>query len=245
MIRITVWNEYRHEKNKPSVAKIYPNGMHEVIKSFLSEEAEFEVRTATLEEPEHGLTQEILNDTDVLIWWEHLAHDEVDDEIVNRVHARILDGMGFIPLHSSHFSKIFKKLMGTTCNLKWRVQAEKERLWVIEPGHPIVQGISEYIELPNSEMYGEKFDIPTPDQLIFISWSEGGNVFRSGCCYFRGNGKIFYLKPGHEMYPIFYNKEIQQVIKNAVKWAAPIAGARRNFGKAVPALDEIKSTFKA
>ena len=140
------------------------------------------VRTATLDEPEHGLTEGVLAETDVLTWWGHMAHDEVSDEIVDRVQQRVLEGMGLIVLHSGHFSKIFKRLMGTTCNLKWREAGERERLWVVEPGHPIAQGLGEYFELPHEEMYGERFDIPAPDELVFLSWFQGGEVFRSGCC---------------------------------------------------------------
>lgn len=151
-----------------------------------------------------------------------MAHGEVRDEIVNKIHEKVLKGMGLICLHSAHKSKIFMKLMGTTGNLKWREINEKERLWVVEPGHPITEGIGEYIELEHEEMYGERFDIPAPDTLVFIGWFQGGEVFRSGCCFNRGNGKIFYFQPGHETYPIYYNEQILKVIENAVKWAAPV-----------------------
>jgi trehalose utilization protein len=219
--RIVVWNEFRHEKEHEAVKKVYPDGMHTVIASGLKKLGGVEVKTATLDEPEHGLTENVLKNTDVLIWWGHCAHGEVKDEIVKRVQKRVLEGMGLIVLHSGHFSKIFKVLMGTNCSLKWREAAEKERLWNLEPSHPITGGIGEYIELPNTEMYGERFDIPTPDELIFVSWFEGGEVFRSGCCWKRGHGKIFYFRPGHETYPIFYNEQIIRVIWNACLWAKP------------------------
>jgi trehalose utilization protein len=238
-IRVTVWNEYRHEKVHDKVADVYPDGIHEAIAKPLSE-AGFDVKTATLDEPEHGLTQEVLDNTDVLIWWGHMAHGDVKDEIVDRVQARILDGMGLIVLHSGHFSKIFKKMMGTTCNLKWREIGEKERVYVIEPGHPIAEGLGEYFEVPHAEMYGERFDIPAPDTQVFISWFEGGELFRSGNCYYRGAGKIFYFRPGHETYPVFYQDEIQQVIKNAVKWAAPVAGPEVTFGHRPEPLEDVE-----
>lgn len=220
-IRVTVWHEFRHEKKNEAVKKMYPDGMHMTIKSFLDKNPDMEVRTATLDEPEHGLTDEVLANTDVMTWWGHCAHSDVKDEIAEKVRKRVTEGMGWIGLHSAHFSKPFKKLLGTNCSLKWREVAEKERLWNIEPSHPITQGIGEYIELPNTEMYGERFDIPTPDKLIFISWFEGGEVFRSGCTWERGHGRMFYFRPGHETYPIFYNEEIQKVITNAVRWAKP------------------------
>ncbi|TWI55901.1 ThuA domain-containing protein [Halalkalibacter nanhaiisediminis] len=239
MLNVTVWNENRHEQKNTVVRDIYPEGIHGAIASFL-QEAKLDVKTATLDEPEHGLTEEVLNNTDVLIWWGHLAHDEVEDVIVEKVKKRVLEGMGLIVLHSGHFSKIFKTLMGTSCDLKWREADEKERIWIIEPSHPIVEGIGEYIELDKEEMYGEHFDIPTPDELIMMSWFEGGEVFRSGCTYQRGNGKIFYFRPGHETYPTYHNKEIQRVIKNAVEWAKPVNRSYPVYGNAKP-LEEIKA----
>jgi len=220
-INVTVWNEFRHEKKNEAVKKIYPDGMHALIAGMLSGHDGLRARTATLEEPEHGLTEQVLAETDVLTWWGHIAHGEVSDAVVERVQRRVLEGMGLIVLHSGHFSKIFRRLMGTNCSLKWREAAEKERLWNIEPSHPITEGIGEYIELPHTEMYGERFDIPAPDKLIFISWFEGGEVFRSGCCWERGHGRIFYFRPGHETYPIYYNPQVQKVLVNAVRWASP------------------------
>ena len=228
-IKVTVWNEFRHEKTDEAVTRVYPSGIHEAIAEPLRA-AGFDVKTATLDEPEHGLTDDVLANTDVLIWWGHMAHGDVKDEIVERVQARVIDGMGLIVLHSGHFSKIFRALMGTTCNLKWREIGEKERIYVIEPGHPIAEGLPEHFEVPHAEMYGERFDIPAPDTLVFISWFEGGEVFRSGCCYHRGAGKVFYFRPGHESYPVFYQAEIQQVLSNAVRWAAPVAGPTVTFG---------------
>ncbi|MCI2257054.1 ThuA domain-containing protein [Domibacillus sp. PGB-M46] len=233
MKKVTVWNENLHEKKNPAVREIYPDGIHSTVAQFLTE-AGFDTKTAVLDEPEHGLTDDVLNHTDVLLWWGHLAHGEVSDEIVAKVQQRVLDGMGLIVLHSAHFSKIFKTLMGTSCDLKWREADEKERLWVVAPSHPITEGIGEYIELEKEEMYGEHFDIPAPEELIFTSWFEGGEVFRSGCTYTRGNGRIFYFRPGHETYPTYHNKDIQRVIINAVKWAQPVQRSRPVYGNAQP-----------
>lgn len=232
MTQVTVWNEYRHEREHDVVQDIYPDGIHSVIADALA--SDYAVQTATLDEPEHGLTEEVLDETDVLTWWGHAAHDEVSDEIVDRVHERVLDGMGLIVLHSGHYSKIFKRLMGTTCSLKWREAAERERLWVVEPSHPITEGIDEYIELPEAEMYGERFDVPAPDELVFTSWFEGGEVFRSGCCYTRGNGRVFYFRPGHETYPVYHDEQVQQVLRNAVGWAASTVDASIESGNAEP-----------
>jgi len=233
-IKVTIWNEYRHEKEDHRYADVYPEGIHGAIAAGLALSNDVAVTTATLDEPEHGLSKRVLDATDVLLWWGHKAHQEVDDGVVDRVHQRVLDGMGLIVLHSAHFSKIFRKLMGTTCDLKWREAGERERLWVVAPGHPIVEGIDEYIELEHEEMYGEHFDIPDPDTLVFVSWFSGGEVFRSGCCYARGAGKIFYFRPGHESYPTFFDPKILRVLANAIRWAVPIERPNRQFGNRQP-----------
>lgn len=220
-MKITVYNENVHEKIDPAVTAIYPGGLHEVISGFLRDE-NTEVRTATLDMPECGLTEEVLDDTDVLLWWGHISHGDVPDEVVDRVQRHVLAGMGLIVLHSGHHSKIFRRMIGTTCNLKWRDGA-KERLWVIKPNHPITQGVPETFALDCEEMYGEPFDIAEPDEVVLMGWFNGGEVFRSGCTWIRGNGKIFYLQPGHETNGSFNNEHIRRIIKNAVKWACPIS----------------------
>ncbi|WP_249870567.1 ThuA domain-containing protein [Oceanobacillus saliphilus] len=236
-MNVVVWNENRHEKTNSAVSAIYPTGIHGAIAEFLQEE-DIQVKTATLDEKDHGLTDDVLSETDVLVWWGHVAHDEVKDEVVEKVQQRVLDGMGLIVLHSGHFSKVFKKLMGTSCDLKWREAGEKERIWVVDPTHAITEGLGEYIELEQEEMYGEHFDIPTPDELVFVSWFEGGEVFRSGATFKRGRGKIFYFRPGHETYPTYYNKGVQRIIKNAVNWANTSNTPRHVYGNA-QALEKI------
>ena len=229
-IRVTVWNEFRHEKKNPDVIRVYPHGMHEAIAQYLRSSADLTVRTATLDEPEHGLTADVLAATDVLIWWGHLAHGEVKDEVVDRIQARVLAGMGLIVLHSGHCSKIFRRMLGTSCLLTWREhKQENERLWVVDPTHPIAAGIGPYIDLPNEEMYGEFFDVPPPEALIFVSWFKGGEVFRSGLAYSRGKGKVFYFRPGHETFPTYFHPDVLTVIGNAVRWAN-FAGNRRTLG---------------
>ncbi len=237
-IRVTVWNEYRHEKQNAEIAEIYPQGIHGAIAGYLRGHGCI-VTTATLDEPSHGLTEHVLDNTDVLVWWGHMAHGEVSDEIVERVHEHVLKGMGLIVLHSGHFSKIFKRLMGTTCDLKWREAGEKERVWVVAPGHPIADGIDEYFEIPHEEMYGEYFDIPEPETVVFISWFQGGEVFRSGCCYRRGHGRIFYFRPGHETYPTYHQPEVLRVIGNAVRWARPVERPYSTFGQRPQPLEKL------
>ena len=220
-VRVTVWGENVHERTSELVASLYPEGMHGCIAKSLSEDPEITAHTATLQQPEHGLTDAVLAETDVLTWWGHAAHGKVEDEIVDRVQKRVLEGMGLIVLHSGHYSKIFKKLMGTTCNLKWREANDREVLWVTRPGHPIVKDIDDHFILPAEEMYGEFFDIPEPDETVLISSFTGGEVFRSGVTYTRGAGRIFYFRPGHETYPTYHDKNVMKVIENAVRWAAP------------------------
>ena len=220
-IRVTVWGENVHEKTHKVVADIYPKGMHGAIADALNTNEGIKATTATLDQPEHGLTEAVLKNTDVLTWWGHAAHGKVEDAIVDRVQKRVLEGMGLIVLHSGHHAKIFKRLLGTNCDLVWREAGEKERLWVCNPGHAIVQGLGTYFELPQEEMYGEPFGIPNPDEVVLLSWFQGGEAFRSGVTYRRGAGKIFYFRPGHETYPTYHDANVQKVIANAVKWAQP------------------------
>jgi len=234
MAVVTIWNEFRHEREDDDVSAVYPDGIHETIADGLADrddDSSLEIRTATLDDPDHGLPEDILEETDVLLWWGHEAHDEVSDAVAERVQQRVLEGMGLIVLHSGHYSKPFKRLMGTTCSLQYREDGARERLWVVDPGHPIADGLEEYIELPKTEMYGEPFDVPEPDRLVFNSWFEGGEVFRSGCCYRRGSGRIFYFRPGHETYAIYENDDVRRVLHNAVEWAVPTEGAPRTFGE--------------
>lgn len=223
-LRVLVWNEFVHELTRPDVRAHYPQGIHQVIADGLHCNLKdlAAVNTATLQEPHQGLSQERLLETDVLLWWGHAAHDLVTWETVDRVQSRVLQGMGLIVLHSGHASRIFQRLMGTGCMLRWREAGECERIWIVNPSHPIVAGCSEeLIVLPQSEMYGEFFDIPPPDELITISSFDGGEVFRSGCTFRRGHGKIFYFSPGHETYPIYHDPTIQRILANACQWAQP------------------------
>lgn len=234
MIRVTVWNEFKHEQEFEAIREVYPKGIHGCIADFLEKEPDISVRMATFEMPEHGLTEEVLQETDVLVIWSHALQDEFLDEVAGRVQRYVLSGMGLIALHSAHFSKIMKKLMGTTMTLKWK-HGEQEKLWCVAPAHPIAAGIPEMIEIPEEEMYGEYFDIPKPDDVVFAGWFSGGQVFRSGCTFTRGLGRIFYFQPGHEEYPIYFIPEIQKIIVNAVHFCKPQVEKRQ-----YPVCEEIK-----
>lgn len=218
-IRVVVWGENVHEQTNKVVAGIYPDGMHGAIAAALNEDPRITASTATLQEPEHGLTSERLDHTDVLLWWGHAAHGDVDDDVVERVAEHVHAGMGLILLHSAHFAKIFKRLMGTPCNLTWREAGERERLWVTSRNHPIAAGLPDHFVLENEEMYGEPFGVPEPLETVFISWFQGGEVFRSGLTYRRGAGNVFYFRPGHETYPTYHDENVKTVLRNAVLWA--------------------------
>jgi len=230
-LRVTVWNEGVHEATQPEIAAIYPHGIHGAIAEGLSALLgdDVAVRTATLDDPEHGLSEQALAETDVLLWWGHIAHDRVSDEVVERVRQHVLGGMGLIVLHSGHFSKIFIRMLGTTCSLRWRNPqgGERELVWNVNPTHPIAEGVEQPIVIDAQEMYGEFFDIPTPDDLVFISSFTGGEVFRSGVTFTRGRGKIFYFSPGDQEYPVYFHPQVRRVLANGVRWAAPVAGARQ------------------
>ncbi|MHA7285576.1 ThuA domain-containing protein [Arthrobacter sp. MDT3-44] len=234
-LRLTIWNENVHEVTEPAIAEIYPHGIHGAIAEGLAALLpEAVIGTATLAEPGHGLSDGVLDATDVLLWWGHIAHDQVSDEVVARVKRHVHAGMGLIVLHSGHFSRVFIELMGTTCSLSWRDDGDREVLWTTAPGHPITRGIDSPLVLPAHETYGEFFDIPTPEETIFISAFEGGEAFRSGVTFTRGRGRIFYFSPGDQKYPIYYQPQIRQVIANAATWCRPHEGRRLPAAEHIP-----------
>ena len=227
MLRVTVWNE-NVEENHAEVRALHPNGIHGTVAEILRVDPEIEVRTCTLQDPDCGLTDEVLDNTDVLFWWAHCKHSSVPDEVVERVYNHVMKGMGFVGLHSTHHSKIFTKLCGTPCHLSWHLDS-RERVFTVNPSHPIASGIPMHFEIPSEECYSEPFSIPEPDELVFIGWYNTGEVFRSGFCYNRGYGRIFYFQPGHETGLAFTVPEVHQVLRNAAHWAAP----RQRIGKLV------------
>lgn len=218
--RVTIWTEACIQRERADMSSVYPGGMDAAIADGIADEG-FILRTVGLDDSDHGLPPETLEATDVLVWWGHEAHEDVSEDLVDRVQRRVLSGMGLVVLHSGHHSKIFKRLMGTSCNLAWREQpqGETERVWIVSPSHPVAEGLPSSFDIPQSEMYGEPFDIPSPDELVFLSWFQGGEVFRSGCAFRRGRGRIFYFGPGHETFPIYFNPHVRRVIANAIRWA--------------------------
>ncbi len=242
-IRLTIWNEFVHESGDDDLGRhirqFYPEGIHKALAANLAAD-DLEIRAVTLQDPDQGLPDDVLANTDVLAWWGHCAHGKVEDALVDKIQKRILEGMGLIVLHSGHYSKILRRMLGTHCSLRWREIGEKERLWVVDPSHPIAQGVPLTFEVPHTEMYGEPFGIPQDGHIVFISWYEGGNVFRSGVCFERGAGKIFYFSPGHESFPIYNQPEVVKVLGNAVRWAAPaVPPAKTNCWDCDPAVEPV------
>lgn len=220
MIRVTIWNEFIHEREYEGIREVYPKGIHGCIEEFLSLNDDMQIRCATMDMPEHGLCEEVLRNTDVLIWWAHCAHEEIEEQVAENVAKHVRRGMGFIALHSAHLCKVLRKLLGTSMCLRWK-HGDSEKLVCVNPSHPITKGVKASFVLEQEELYGEYFDIPKPDDVLYLGWFAGGEVFRSGCTFTRGLGRIFYFQPGHEEYPIYYHPEIQKIITNAVRWANP------------------------
>lgn len=216
-MNIVIYNEGLHDK-QDWMKSVYPTGIHGALKETL-EAPENTITIITLDNVD-DITQQLLSETDVLLWWGHGAHHLVPDSVSTLVTEAIQKGMGFIALHSAHMSKPLRQVLGTSCTLKWR-DNDSERVWITAPAHPIAAGLPEYFELPQEEMYGEFFDIPRPDDVVFMGWFNGGELFRSGVTFTRGLGKIFYFQPGHEEYPIYYNEYVRKILRNAVAWAAP------------------------
>jgi len=238
-IKVTVWNEYMDEQKRPAIASVYPEGLHKTIQAFLNRDGEITASTSIITDPEQGLSEQILDNTDVLIWWGHSHHGDVQDLLVKRVMEKVQRGMGIIFLHSAHKSKPFMGLMGTSGSLGWREANEKSRVFTVSPAHPIAAGLPQQFLLEHEEMYTEPFGIPEPQTTVFISWFEGGNVFRSGVTFQRENGRIFYFQPGHETFPIYHHPEVQKVITNAVKWAKPLIRVKSIECPKLEALEKI------
>ena len=223
-MRVTVFSVYgTHFRQAEAILRQHPNGLHKTLQELFESEGFESVAVYQTEDDDGGmLTDDILNATDVLVWWGHIFHHNVTDALVEKITARVLGGMGCIFLHSSHMAKPFRKLLGTTCTLRWREANERERLWVTAPHHPIAAGLPSFIELDGEEMYGEYFDIPKPDDVVFTGWFQGGEVFRSGVTFTRGRGKIFYFQPGHESNAAYHNENVRKILVNAVRWTAPL-----------------------
>lgn len=246
-IRVTVWSEGIDAELEPRAIALYPDDINTYLAGFLKGNADFEVRCRDISQPENGMGQDIIDGTDVLLWWSHLYDDQVSDEVVDRIVDAVLDGkMNLALLHAGIHSKIGTKLLGKNSTTgKYREVGEMERMWVIDRGHPVVAGLEkEYLEFPDSEMYGEPYGMPTPDEIVFISWFEGGEVLRSGVSWHKGAGRVFYLAPGHEEFPVYANPELQKVMANMIRWLRPVAGPPITFHGEIGSIETIKNPLK-
>lgn len=218
-MKVTIFTEFNASMESEEAKVSYPEGMNACLYDFISKEHDVKMIVHSKDDDGSELTEEILKNTDVLIWWGHWYHGLVSDDVINMVADYVNRGMGFIALHSAHESKIFQKLVGTSGALSWREMGENERLWIIERNHPIVAGIEDtHIDIEHEEMYGEPFSIPAPDELVLISWFKGGEVMRSGCVFNRGYGKIFFFRPGHETLPTYKHAQVQRIVLNAIEY---------------------------
>ena len=217
--RVVVWSEGTAPK------RVYPKDVNTTIAEGLQPlSPTWEIVTASLADPEQGLTEESLAKTDVLIWWGHQKHGQVKDALVARIVRRVKeDGMGFIALHSAHFAKPLKKLLGTNCGWKggYVCDGSKVELIVKDKNHPIVRGVSDF-SLANTERYSEPFEVPEPEAVvldgIYIRPDGTKEHSRHGLVWTVGKGKVFYFQPGHETYPHYFDPNVQKVLCNAVEW---------------------------
>ncbi len=218
--RVVVWSEGTAPK------RVYPNDIRGAVAEGLKPLQGWEIVTATITDPEQGVSAESLKKTDVLIWWGHARHNEVTDENVARIVSRVKDnGMGFIALHSSHFAKALKKLLGTRCAWKDYVEdGSSVRMIVKDKQHPIVQGISDFT-LPQTERYTKPFEVPPPESLvldgIYTLPNGATEQSRQALVWTIGKGKVLYFQPGHETYPTFFDETVRKILRNAVEWMAP------------------------
>lgn len=242
-MNITIFNEYHPNEHTGKAEKNYPGGIHIALKSIF-ESQEYDVVTATQEQACNGLTDEILDNTDVLLWWSKNWDNELLNSVADKVVSRIREGMGAVFLHSAKNSKPFLRLTGTTsatAPVSWKEPGESERLFVVSPAHPIAEGIPSGYVIPNEEPYCEYFDIPKPDDIVFLGGFGNGMCIRAGVTFTRGAGKIFFFQPGHDSFPVYNDKVIRRIILNAVNWAKPVA-------KPAPIAEETKpeqTGFKA
>lgn len=220
-MKIVVFCEKNPSMLTPEGLAAYPEGMGVYLKNILSEDGNDVTYIEVTDDGEQNYDEDVLKGCDVAVWWGHWYHDRVSDKLVDQLVENVQKGMGLICLHSAHRSKPFLRLLGTTGCLKWREDAEKERVWCVDLTHPINKGVGEFVDVAHEEMYGEPFDIPTPDELVYLGWFQGGEVLRSGCVFKRGRGKLFYFNPGHETYPTYKNPSIVKILKNACEYLKP------------------------
>lgn len=221
---VVVWSEGTAPK------EIYPNDINGAIAEGLKASPlmkDWDVVIAGIDDPDQRISDELLKKTDVLIWWGHKKHGDVKDALVDKIEKRVKEeGMGFIALHSAHFAKPNKRIMGTPCTFAAYVCDNKENVVsVAMPNHPICKGVAKTFTVANDERYSDPYAVPTPDAvpLTAIQVRNDGTKeeAKMGFCWTVGKARMFYLQMGHETNPIYFDPEIRKVMANAVLWAAP------------------------
>jgi trehalose utilization protein len=235
-INVLVWDEQQDVQVKSGA---YKNFLGNAVAEFLSKTDGLQVVSANINEPDQGLADDRIAAADVVVWWGHVRHKDVNDSKVESIVAKVKAGKaGFVALHSAHYSKPFKNLMGTNCGFK-KVDANKnegfvQHLRVVSPMHPIAKGVKDF-DIPKTEIYGEPFEVPMPDAIVLYGHWDTGDSFPDVCCWTVGGkgvssaaakaanpgGRVVYFRPGHETFPIFHQPEVQRVVTNCVLWAAP------------------------
>ena len=274
-IQVVVWDE-QQEKQK----RAYPNYLGNHIASHLQKNESLDVLSVNLNDPGQGLSDEVLENCEVMVWWGHVRHTEISLETSKKLIRRVKEGkLNLIFLHSAHWANPFIEAMNEVVrhrvenkyaalgnkveieyayipdsnrftvpplgsivkpsiyerkfphgNVKVRVDmpscvfpfyrpdGKPSTLITLKPKHPIAQGIPSSFTIPETEMYDEPFHIPEPDEVIFEERWDAGEWFRSGALWQIGEGKVFYFRPGHELYKVFYEPLPLKIVENAVLW---------------------------
>ncbi|MEZ5042821.1 MAG: alpha/beta hydrolase fold domain-containing protein [Saprospiraceae bacterium] len=274
-IKVVVWDE-RQKKQQ----KAYPDFMGNHIADYLKKNDLLRVYSVGLDDPEQGLSDEVLENCEVMIWWGHVRHPEISvatsKKLIERVKAGTLE---MIFLHSAHWANPFVEAMNEvtrqrveakyatleaqvtiefvtppdslrfrvpklgemvkpaiyerkfpdgqlkvkvdmpTCIFPfYRADGKPSTVITLQPKHPIAKGIPSQFTIPATEMYDEPFHVPDPDEVIFEERWETGEWFRSGSLWNVGKGKVFYFRPGHETYKVYYEVMPLKIIENTVLW---------------------------
>lgn len=217
--KVLVWSEGTAPKN------VYPNDINAAIAEGLKPLKGWEVQAVSINDPDQGLPDDLLNSASALIWWGHQRHGDVKDELVAKIKTRVTEeGMGFIATHSAHYSKALKAILGTPCGWSYYTDdGAKLDMVVKAPTHPICKGVKDFT-IPHTERYGDPFQCPTPETVLFdgiyTMKDDKTEHCLQGFTWTIGKGRVMYFQPGHEGYPIYFMPEVQQIFRNGVQWVA-------------------------
>jgi trehalose utilization protein len=243
-VRVLLWSEQTEPRD------VYPTGISGALADHLNQHKEFEAKTAKLDDPDAGVGEAALAETDVLVWFGHKKHGAVPDDAVERVVKHIRErGMGFVGLHSTHFAKPLKKALNDTgAWSSYKNFGQPEQMWVVLPKHPIAKGLKDFT-IPKEEIYTEPFEVPEPEAVIVEGTWPSGHRNRECMVWTLDKGRFVYIRAGHEDYPIYFMPEMQTLVRNGVLWAAkktnaPKKLARREAGPPATATGPAKDPAK-